>query len=70
MIALRLVKLIETHSEELAEGLTQKLLSSERTRDMRNVPANDRFFNKPSTNLLIKRPRAHIPPGLESLPVT
>jgi hypothetical protein len=41
MIALRLVRLIETHSEELAEGLTQKILSSERTRDMRKVPANE-----------------------------
>jgi hypothetical protein len=41
MIALRLVRLIETHSEELAEGLTQKLLSSERTRDLRKVPANE-----------------------------
>src|SRR5215470_19438297 len=41
MIALRLVKLIETHSEELAEGLTRKLLSSERTRDMRKVPAHE-----------------------------
>jgi len=41
MIALRLVRLIENHSEELAEGLTQKLLSSERTRDMRKVPAHE-----------------------------
>ena len=41
MIALRLVHLIETHSEELAEGLTQKLLSSERTADLRKVPANE-----------------------------
>ena len=41
MIALRLVRLIETHSEELAEGLTQKLLCLERTRDLRSVPANE-----------------------------
>ena len=41
MIALRLVRLIETHAEELAEGLTRKLLSSDRTRDLRNVPANE-----------------------------
>jgi len=41
MIALRLVRLIETHSEELAEGLTRKLLSSDRTRDLRKVPANE-----------------------------
>jgi hypothetical protein len=41
MIALRLVHLIESHSEELAEGLTKKLLSSERTRDLQKVPANE-----------------------------
>lgn len=41
MIALRLVRLIETHSEELAEGLTQKLLCSDRTCDLRKVPANE-----------------------------
>jgi hypothetical protein len=41
MIALRLVHLIESHSEELSEGLTQKLLSSERTRDLRKVPADE-----------------------------
>jgi hypothetical protein len=41
MIALRLVHLIESHSEELAEGLTKKLLSSERTRDLRKVPADE-----------------------------
>jgi ATP-dependent Clp protease ATP-binding subunit ClpA len=28
---------------------------------LRNVPANDRFFNKPRTNLLIKRPRQGLP---------
>jgi hypothetical protein len=44
MIALRLVRLIETHSEELAEGLTQKLLSSDRTRDLRKVPANELHY--------------------------
>ena len=41
MIALRLVRLIESHSEELAEGLTKKLLSSERTRDLRKIPADE-----------------------------
>jgi hypothetical protein len=41
MIALRLVRLIETHSDDLAEGLTQKLLSSDRTRDLRRVPAHE-----------------------------
>jgi hypothetical protein len=41
MIALRLVHLIESHSEELAEGITQKLLTSPRTRTLRSVPANE-----------------------------
>lgn len=41
MIALRLVHLIENHSEELAEGLTQKLLSSDRTRDLHKVPTHE-----------------------------
>jgi hypothetical protein len=41
MIALRLVRLIETRSEELAEGLTQKLLSSDRTADIRKVSASE-----------------------------
>src|SRR2546425_12245567 len=27
----------------------------------RNVPANARFFNKPTTNLLVKRPDAQLP---------
>lgn len=37
MLALRLVRLIEEHSEELAMGLTDKLGQSERTRDFRKV---------------------------------
>jgi hypothetical protein len=41
MIALRLVRLIETHSEELSEGLTRKLLSSHRTRELRKVPEHE-----------------------------
>lgn len=41
MIALRLVRLIENHSEELAEGLTQKLLSSDRTRDLQKLPPGE-----------------------------
>jgi hypothetical protein len=41
MIALRLVRLIENHSEELAEGLTRRLLSSDRTRELRKVPAHE-----------------------------
>ena len=41
MIALRLVRLIESHSDELAESLTHKVLSSERTRAIRAVPASE-----------------------------
>jgi hypothetical protein len=41
MIALRLVQLIENHSEELAVGLTKKLLSSERTRDLQKLPPHE-----------------------------
>ncbi len=37
MIALRLVRLIEQHSDQLAHGLLEKLLSSERTSDFRRV---------------------------------
>ncbi len=37
MIALRLVRLIESHSDQLAHGLLEKLLSSERTADFRQV---------------------------------
>ncbi len=38
MIALKLVRLIEGHSQELAEGLAEKLLNSERTSDLHKVP--------------------------------
>lgn len=41
MIALRLVRLIESHSEELAESLLQKLERSSRTADLRKVPAQE-----------------------------
>ena len=41
MIALRLVHLIETHSEELASGLVKKLELSPHTRDLQKVPANE-----------------------------
>ena len=41
MIALRLVQLIENHSEELAEGLTKKLLSSGRTQDFQKLPPSE-----------------------------
>jgi hypothetical protein len=39
MIALRMVKLIETHSDELARGLMHKLNRSRRTSDLQRVPA-------------------------------
>lgn len=41
MIALRLVRLIENHSDELAEGLIRKLQGSVRTRDMKKVPVEE-----------------------------
>jgi hypothetical protein len=41
MLALRLVRLIETHSETLAQGLVVKLLNSERTRDFQKVPQEE-----------------------------
>ena len=41
MIALRLVHLIESHSDQLADGLLQKLKRSSRTADFRNVPEHE-----------------------------
>jgi hypothetical protein len=41
MIALRLVRLIENHSEELTESLIAKLESSVRTADLRKVSAEE-----------------------------
>jgi hypothetical protein len=41
MLALKLVRLIEANSQELAQGLMQKVLSSDRTSDYRKVPAAD-----------------------------
>jgi hypothetical protein len=41
MVANRLVRLIESHSEELANGLIQKQLTSERTTAYRNIPKNE-----------------------------
>src|SRR5438309_690510 len=41
MIALRLVRLIEDHSEELAEGLLKKFQGSSLTTDMTKVPASE-----------------------------
>jgi hypothetical protein len=41
MIALRLVHLIETHSEQLTESLLHKLENSSRAHDLRKVPAQE-----------------------------
>ena len=41
MIALRLVRLIESHSDELTEKLVNKLLVDPRTHDMHRVPATE-----------------------------
>ena len=39
MIAVRLVRLIEQHPDELTEGLLRKFTTSPRTSDLRKVPA-------------------------------
>ena len=41
MLAYRLVRLIETHSDALASGLLKKVQSSELTRSYRNVPPEE-----------------------------
>jgi hypothetical protein len=41
MIAVRLVRRIEAHSDELADGVLSKLQSSSRTGDLRKVPAQE-----------------------------
>ena len=41
MLAYRLVRLIETHSDGLAASLLAKVQGSEFTRDYRNVPSDD-----------------------------
>jgi hypothetical protein len=41
MIALRLVRLIEAHSEQLARDLIEKLQASSRTHDLRKVPPSE-----------------------------
>ena len=41
MIALRLVRLIEDHSDKLAQGLLEKFRASPRTQDFSNVPAQE-----------------------------
>jgi hypothetical protein len=41
MVAPRLVRLIETHSEQLASGLMRRLLNDERVGDLRKVPPEE-----------------------------
>jgi hypothetical protein len=41
MLGLRLMRLIERHSEELALGLTEKLQVAERTSDFRKIPPEE-----------------------------
>lgn len=41
MIAVRLVRLIEQHSDELTEGLLRKFLTSPRTSDLKKVPEHE-----------------------------
>jgi len=41
MIAIRLVRLIESHCDELSENLVEKLLADSRTSDLRNIPVNE-----------------------------
>jgi hypothetical protein len=41
MLAYRLVRLIETHSDALAAGLLEKVQTSECTRDYRHVPGDE-----------------------------
>ncbi|MGB0013337.1 MAG: hypothetical protein WBQ03_17130 [Candidatus Sulfotelmatobacter sp.] len=41
MLSLRLVRLIESHSEELALGLTQQVRDSERTSDFKEIPRDE-----------------------------
>src|SRR5215475_285107 len=41
MIAVRLVRLIENHSDELTDGLLNKLQTTSRTSELRKVPRED-----------------------------
>jgi hypothetical protein len=41
MLGIRLVRLIEEHSAELARGLTTQIRQSERTSDFKQIPAED-----------------------------
>lgn len=41
MVGIRLVRLIEAHSGELSQGLSEKIRSSERTSDFKKIPIED-----------------------------
>jgi hypothetical protein len=41
MLGMKLMRLIEKHSDELAVGLTDKLQTSERTRGFRRIPVSE-----------------------------
>jgi hypothetical protein len=41
MLGMKLVRLIEQHSAELARGLTEKIREAERTSDFRKIPAEE-----------------------------
>jgi len=41
MVGLKLVRLIEGHSEMLARGMTEQIRKSERTSDFRKIPPKD-----------------------------
>jgi hypothetical protein len=41
MITVRLVRLIEAHSDEIADGVLKKFQNSSRTSDLRNVPVQE-----------------------------
>lgn len=41
MLAMRLVRLIEAHSDALSQGLTEQIRKSERTSDFRKIPADE-----------------------------
>ncbi len=41
MLAVRLVRLIESHSDDIADGVLNKFRGSPRTSDLRNIPAQE-----------------------------
>lgn len=41
MLGIRLVRLIEQHSEALSRGLSEQIRSAERTSDFKQIPSKD-----------------------------